>query len=136
MDTDENWDGEIKTKAAPSDYDLARQRVKRIKRFYLSLFRYVVILGILITLNLTKTDFPNWIIWMVAVFGGLSLMRKWIEAYTPNAFLSKSWEERKIQAIVAQERGEKLKRGNTSDYFMDVDADADTDETYLLKRSG
>ena len=119
---------------ATPEYELARQRVKAIKRFYSALMRHISTIGILVALNLTITDIPWWIVGVVAVTGGINLVRKWIEAYTPNRFLSKSWEERKIQEIVAQERGEKPKRGSASDYF--VDANADEDETYQLKRSG
>lgn len=108
--------GKKAEKKAETPYELAQKRVKAIKTFYESLFSYLLVCTVLITVNLATGGFP-WVLFVIA-FWGLDVFSKWGEAYDPNGFLSKTWEEQKIQEFMAEEEGyQKPKRKPKEDYF-------------------
>lgn len=111
-------------------YKKAKKRVDKIKEFYEHLLYYVGICVVLIIVNVV-TGTPPWAA-MVMFFWGIGLFFHWYDVFGKETLLGKDWEDQKIAELMAQERGEKLKRNIAVDYFTD----ADEDETQNLKRSG
>jgi len=78
-------------------YQLAKDKVQRIRTFYYSLFSYLLVLSGLAALNYYLDGFRNpWVLW-VALFWGLGLLLKGIQLFGRAPFLGKEWEERKIR---------------------------------------
>lgn len=111
-------------------YKKAKKRVNEIKEFYEHLMIYAVMNVVLVIVNVFTTGFP----WsgMVVFFWGIGVFFHWYDVFGKETLLGKDWEERKIAELMAQERGEKLKRNIPVDYFVD----ADEDETQNIRRSG
>lgn len=101
-------------------YLRARKKVGEMREFYGHLATYVVVISGLILLNLLTSSFP-WVLF--AMLGwGIGLFFHAMEVFGDRFFLGRDWEERKIQEIMARERGEKAKRGGT---LRSEEADAD-----------
>lgn len=87
-----------------SKYFRASERVAELKEFYTRCFRGFVAIVIVAAINyyLNKWDYP-WFLWVV--FGvGLSLLIRAFRIYALNGFMGRSWEERKIQQFMDEDR--------------------------------
>lgn len=93
-------------------FELAKKRVQELKGFYTHLAVYVLVIGFLAIINfVTPSPFP-WVIFPAGGWGiGLGI-------HALNAFvLGAGWEQRKMNEILARQRGEKAKRGRSDEYF-------------------
>ena len=84
-------------------YLRAKERMENIKKFYTSLFFYIVFILFLAGLNYYTNElrYP-WFLW--AAFGwGLGLIFQAAKAFDWNPFISKDWEERKIKEYMERD---------------------------------
>lgn len=76
----------------------AREKVKKIKEFYIHSLCYVVVNILIIIIGLNKgksiTDMDHY--W-VAIFWGIGLLSHWASVFIPYFMLGSKWEERKIR---------------------------------------
>lgn len=84
-------------------YQRAKARVEKIKKFYTSLFTYVVFISLLAALNYYTNEWRNmWFLW--AAFGwGIGLLFHAAKAYEWSPFMGKNWEERKLKEFMEDE---------------------------------
>ncbi|HAT66806.1 MAG TPA: histidine kinase [Flavobacteriaceae bacterium] len=84
-------------------YLRAKEQVKEIKKFYTSLFFYIVFIGFLGWLNYYTNEWRYaWFLW--AAFGwGIGLVFQAAKAFNWTPFLNKNWEERKIKELMDKE---------------------------------
>ncbi|MDJ0646257.1 MAG: 2TM domain-containing protein [Flavobacteriaceae bacterium] len=92
----ENFDRENK-------YIRAKERVEELKKFYASLFWYIVVNAFLAWLNYYTNGWTYmWFLWVV--FGwGIGLVFQAISAFRLSPFMNKDWEERKIREFMEEE---------------------------------
>ncbi|MCW4470573.1 2TM domain-containing protein [Flavobacterium sp. MFBS3-15] len=93
----------MKSRFENSDIERARKRVKEIKSFYINLALYCTIIPILIIINLTFTPGFYWFFFSMAGWG-LGLLFHGMAAFNYVPFLSKDWEERKLQQFMEEDR--------------------------------
>ena len=93
----------------------AFKRVKRIKRFYLHVFIYVLVnLFIIIgqrfddEKNLTNAIFFQWHTYSTAFFWGIGLLAHGISVFGTDIFFGQNWEERKVKELLEKENGSKF----------------------------
>ena len=91
-------------------YFRAKKRVASIKKFYSSVLSALFTIFIVGAINYYIDEWRHpWFLWVV--FGlGLSLAIRAFKIFDLNPFVSKDWEERKIQEFMKQE--EKQQRWN------------------------
>jgi len=84
-------------------YERARKKVKKIQRFYRSLFGAIFTISIVAAVNYYVNEWAYpWFLWVV--FGlGISLFFKGIDAFDWSIF-SKEWEDRKIKELIDKEK--------------------------------
>ncbi|MFJ1327870.1 2TM domain-containing protein [Capnocytophaga canimorsus] len=88
--------------AEQNAYKKAQERVIALKGFYNHLFSYIVINLFLVRLNLYQTPNNLWCLWVI--FGwGFWLALHAFKVFTPDIFLGKNWEERKIKELMGKE---------------------------------
>jgi 2TM domain len=87
-------------------YLRAKERVAEIKKFYTSLFGYVVIISLLAAVNYYTNEWRYmWFLW--AAFGwGVGLLFQAAKAYQWSPFMGKNWEERKLKEFMEEEEKE------------------------------
>ncbi|WP_124980674.1 2TM domain-containing protein [Nonlabens xiamenensis] len=102
LDGPENVQLTPEAPAAVEDIKLvqARERVSRIKSFYDSIAKTVVIVALLSILNFFSSDFP-WVIFP-ALGMSLGLFFRYLRTFSNSGFLGRGWEERKIQVLLDQ----------------------------------
>lgn len=76
-------------------YKRAKRRVAEIRVFYRSLASYVGVIALLFVAS-RLTGGGWWFVWVMP-FWGFSVAAQGWKLFGPNHFLSKDWEERKIQ---------------------------------------
>jgi hypothetical protein len=93
----------MKTENKDSQYFRAKERVAEIKKFYSSIFFYVIFIGFLAGLNYYTNEWRYpWFLW--AAFGwGIGLAFQAAKAFGWNPILGKDWEERKIKEFMEEE---------------------------------
>lgn len=80
----------------------AREKVKRIKLFYLHFIVYLVVNLIIFIFNITTSSEYLWFIWPVLIWGAFILA----DAFSVFGFdkiFGKDWEEKKIKRIMEKE---------------------------------
>jgi hypothetical protein len=84
-------------------YLKAKEKVEAIKKFYTSLFSYVVFISLLGALNywINEWRYP-WFLW-AALGWGIGLIFQGIKAFQFNPFFNKDWEERKIREYMNED---------------------------------
>ncbi len=75
-------------------YDLALERVEKIKSFYIHLFIYAVVMSGLIILNILTGHFP-WVLFPI-IGWGLGILGHASEAFEYHPFFGKKWEQKQI----------------------------------------
>jgi len=70
--------------------------VRSLRRFYLHLFKYVVVCALLLSVNLLATPERNWAYWVIAGWG-LGLVMHALRVFTPNFALGPEWERRQVE---------------------------------------
>lgn len=83
-------------------YKLARERVEKLKGFYIHLTLYVLFFPVFIYLNyISEAGFP-WALFPI-VGWGIGLMGHAAETFNYNPFFGKDWEERKIRDLMGKD---------------------------------
>lgn len=84
-------------------YLRAKEQVAEIKKFYSSLFFYVIFISLLAGLNYYTNEFRYpWFLW--AAFGwGIGLIFQAAKAFRWAPYMNKEWEERKIKEYMEKE---------------------------------
>jgi hypothetical protein len=89
-------------------YEYAAKRVKRIKRFRTHTFVYVVINIMIVIINVQNMDagesYFQWQNFTTLFFWGIGLLAHALSVFTPNFFLGKDWEERKIKELMEKDK--------------------------------
>jgi len=84
-------------------YIRAKERVAEIKKFYTSLFFYIVFIGFLAALNYYTNEWRYmWFLW-AALGWGIGLAFQALKAFNIMPFMNKDWEERKIKKLMEDE---------------------------------
>ncbi|WP_394750533.1 2TM domain-containing protein [Spongiimicrobium salis] len=93
-----------------SKYLRAKERVEAIKKFYSSLFSYIVFITLLGALNYYTNQWEYmWFLW--AAFGwGIGIVVKAVKVFGTNVFMGRDWEERKIKEFM--DKDQKQQRWN------------------------
>ncbi len=76
-------------------YERAKEKVEKIKGFYMNLLSYCIIIPFLAILNYNTTSFP-WAIFP-ALGWGFGVLAHGFQAYDYNPFLGKNWEAKKMR---------------------------------------
>ena len=80
-------------------YKEARRHVKEIRGFYTHALTYVLVIGVLAVLNLTRSPERLWVLW--PAFGwGIGLIAHGLNAFAFPGFLGSEWEARKIREYI------------------------------------
>jgi hypothetical protein len=82
-------------------YERAKERVEKIKGFYIHFAIYLIMVPVFIYLNTRSTGFP-WAIFPI-VGWGFGVAGHAMEAFEYNPFLGKNWEERKIKELMEKD---------------------------------
>ncbi|MGK0252855.1 MAG: hypothetical protein ACI9OE_000302 [Mariniflexile sp.] len=89
-------------------YEYAAKRVKRIKRFRTHTFVYVVINIMIVIINIQNMEagesYFQWQNFTTLLFWGIGLLAHALSVFTPNFFLGKDWEERKIKELMEKDK--------------------------------
>ena len=84
-------------------YLRAKDQVAEIKKFYTSLFFYIVFIGFLAGLNYYTNEFRYmWFLW-AALGWGIGLVFQAFKAFRWAPFMNKDWEERKIKELMEED---------------------------------
>lgn len=85
-------------------YVKARERVKELKEFYNHLFSYIFVNILLAGINYyTNAWAYPWFLWVVGGWG-IGLAFDALKVFRLNPFFNKSWEERKIEEYMNEEK--------------------------------
>ncbi|WP_295220802.1 2TM domain-containing protein [uncultured Chryseobacterium sp.] len=89
-------------------YKEAERQVKKIKRFYSSLFIYIAVNIFILYLNYRDLK-PDETIWKLKYFSlplfwGIAVMIQGLRTFIPNFMLGSNWEDRKIKELMDKEK--------------------------------
>lgn len=81
----------------------AKQKVGRIKCFYIHLITFLIFNAIFATFNYYENSWSYaWFLWIT--FGwGIAVISDYLKAFERNPLFNKKWEERKINEYMAKE---------------------------------
>jgi len=79
-------------------YERAKEKVEKLKGFYIHLTIYIIFIPVFIYLNFISTPFP-WAIFPI-IGWGLGVSGHALEAFDYNPLLGRDWEERKIRELM------------------------------------
>lgn len=82
--------------ALTPDEELALDKVRQIKRFYLRVAQSGVVIAILGAINLAVNPGYLWFLW-VALFWGVALAFKGLRVFDKIPFLNAAWEKRQVE---------------------------------------
>jgi hypothetical protein len=84
-------------------YIRAKERVKKIKKFYSNLTSYIIVIGFLAGLNYYIDGWRHpWFLW--AAFGwSIGLAFHAAKAFEWNPFFNRDWEKRKIKEFMEKD---------------------------------
>ncbi|WP_294821635.1 2TM domain-containing protein [uncultured Flavobacterium sp.] len=85
------------------DIERARKRVKEIRSFYINLALYCTIIPAITIINLVFTPEFHWFYFSMAGWG-LGILFHGMAAFNFVPFLSRDWEERKLQQFMEEDR--------------------------------
>lgn len=82
--------------AVRPDEALALAHVRKVKRFYLRLMQYVLVIGFLAVINLMTDRSYLWFVWP-ALGWGLGLLAQAASVFTVAPFFDGAWERRQVE---------------------------------------
>ena len=93
-------------------YQMAYERVKRIKGFYTHLLVYILVNAFIIIANTNRntigsSEFWNWETFSTALFWGIGLVAHGVSVFGHNIFFGMGWQERKIKEFMEEESNQK-----------------------------
>ncbi len=90
-----------------SEYEIAKNKVQKLKRYYISLFFYCIGLTFYllkefgnIRFNFFPIHFLNWFVMSIWTY---IIIAKTIKLYIQQSFFGSNWEQRKISKIMQKE---------------------------------
>lgn len=87
--------------------DRAKQRVKKIKGFYIHLLIYIVINLLFVYINIQNLESGESYFqahnFITLSFWGIAIVAHGLTVFLPNFILGSNWEERKIKEIMEKE---------------------------------
>ncbi|RLD29498.1 MAG: histidine kinase [Bacteroidetes bacterium] len=89
-----------------SRYRRAKERMDKLRGFYIHAAIYCIFVVFFIWLNLKGSDFP-WAIFPIAGWG-LGLLGHASETFNHNFFFGKKWEAKKIRELMKEEEKESM----------------------------
>jgi transcriptional regulator with XRE-family HTH domain len=82
--------------SSSNDEILAFQHVHKVKRFYMHLIQYAVVMAVLLAVNLVSTPHRLWVVW--PAFGwGVGLLAHALSTFELLPFLGAAWEKRQVE---------------------------------------
>ncbi|MGL4094713.1 2TM domain-containing protein [Agrobacterium fabrum] len=75
---------------------IAFERVRKIKKFYLHVAQYVLVIAILVVINLVTSPHYFWAIWP-ALGWGVALVMNGMTTFDLVPFLNAAWERKKVE---------------------------------------
>jgi hypothetical protein len=90
------------------NYQKAKKQVEVIKEFYSHLTFFLIFNAIIIVVNLKYSPNELWFVWTTFSWG-IGLFFHATKVFNWFPFLGKSWEERKIQQFMDEEKSNKNK---------------------------
>lgn len=92
-----------RNKDRDSKYLRAKERMENIKKFYTSLFFYILFIGFLAALNYYTNEWRYpWFLW-AALGWGIGIAFQAAKAFKWSSLLGKDWEERKMKQFMEEE---------------------------------
>lgn len=92
-----------RNKDRDNKYLRAKERMENIKKFYTSLFFYILFIGFLAALNYYTNEWRYpWFLW-AALGWGIGIAFQAAKAFKWNSLLGKDWEERKMKQFMEEE---------------------------------
>ncbi|OXA93097.1 2TM domain-containing protein [Flavobacterium hercynium] len=94
------------------NFNIAYQKVRRIRKFYSHLRIYLIVNFIIIIANLNKDFFGhgiqesgllNWETYSTALFWGIGLLAHALSVFGRDILFSDEWEKKKIQEYMSKE---------------------------------
>jgi len=82
--------------AVDSREALAFERVRKIKKFYLHVAQYVLVIAMLVVINLVTSPHYFWAIWP-ALGWGVALAMNGMTTFDLVPFLNAAWERKKVE---------------------------------------
>jgi len=89
-------------------YQKAKKQVEEIKGFYVHLMAYGVVMCVLVFINLKYTPEHLWFLYSTSGWG-LGLFFHAVKAFNWFPFMSKNWEEKKLQQFMNEEKSKSNK---------------------------
>ena len=89
-------------------YQKAKKQVEEIKGFYGHLLVYVVVMCVLVFINLKYTPDHLWFVYSMLGWG-LGLFFHAVKVFNWFPFMSKNWEEKKLQQYMDEEKNKSNK---------------------------
>ena len=84
-------------------YYQAKKRVEAIKGFYGNLIAYIIFNGFFLVLNLLTSPNELWFYWPLLGWG-VGVLFHGMKVFNYSPFLSKDWEERKLNEFMEEEK--------------------------------
>lgn len=89
------------TNSREAEEALAFARVRDIKRFYLHVLQYIVVIATLAVINLLSSPRHIWFVWP-ALGWGVWLLFHGLRVYDRIPFLNADWEKREVEKILGR----------------------------------
>ena len=84
-------------------YQKAKKQVEEIKGFYSHLLSFILVMLVLICINVRYSPTHIWFFWPLLGWG-LGLFFHGVKVFNWFPFMSKNWEEQKIQQYLDEEK--------------------------------
>ncbi len=86
-----------------NNYIRAKDKVRKIKKFYTSLLSYIVFIAFMAGLNYYTNEWHSpWFLW-VAFGWGIGIIFHAFKAFEWMPYMNKNWEDRKIKEFMEQD---------------------------------
>lgn len=95
LDTEEQMEA---TDITPGEKQEAAafEYVRKLRRFYVHCFRYVLVNLVLLAVNLTQTPERLWVLWVIGGWG-IGLLMHAFRVFGPDWMLGPEWEKRQVE---------------------------------------
>lgn len=90
-----------------TSYEIAQNKVECIKKFYISLFIYAIVLLLFLVKEYGNVNFKffpiNFINWFIISIWTFIMIVKAIKLFVKDAIFGANWEQRKVQEFMEKE---------------------------------
>jgi len=90
------------------NYQKAKKQVEEIKGFYSHLLSFILVMLVLIIINIRYSPEHIWFFWPLLGWG-IGLFFHAVKVFNWLPFFGKSWEEKKIQQFLEEEKNKQNK---------------------------